>query len=132
MILSISCGRDDGELPIHDVRLESTCARGSHACYDACAVMVGMFFSYLVLFILSYTNWECKGSLFQFIYKIFLKFSRISLKLLHHFSTKTTCLVSKNGSEVQLEIGQTRTEPFLILNFAIAVEISSARSPPLR
>ena len=48
---SISCGRDDGELPIRDVRLESTCARGSHACYDACAVMVGMFFSYLDIFI---------------------------------------------------------------------------------
>ena len=72
MILSISCGRDDGELPIRDVRLESTCARGNHACCDACALKVGMFFSYLDIFIFSYIIWECKGSLFQFICKIFL------------------------------------------------------------
>ena len=75
MIQSISCGRDDGELPKRDVRLESTCARGNRACYDACAVMVGMFFSYLDIFIFSF--WECKGSIFEFKYKIFLNSLRI-------------------------------------------------------
>ena len=57
--------------------------------------MVGMFFSYLDIFIFSYIIWECKGSLFDFICKIF-----------YHFSMKMTCFVSKNGSEVHLEIGQ--------------------------
>ena len=53
MIQSVSCGRDDGGQPIHDVRLESTCAHGNHVCYDACAVMVGMFFSLSYVFIFS-------------------------------------------------------------------------------
>ena len=45
---------------------------------------------------------------------------------------KITCFVSKNGANVQLEIGHICTEPFLILYRAIALEISSARSPPFR
>ena len=43
-----------------------------------------------------------------------------------------TILVSKNGSSVHDDIGHWLTEPFGSLNFAIAVEISSARSPPFR
>ena len=86
-------------------------------------------------YIFPFTIWECKGSIFEIICKIFCKDFSTSLEMTvkyGYFSMKITCLVSKNGSFVQLLIGQMCTDPLRILNFAIAVEISSARSPPLR
>ena len=93
---SVSCGHDDGELPIRDVHLESTCARGSHVCCDACAVMVGMFFSYLDIFIFSF--WECKGSIFDFKYKIFFIFLCIS-----HVWSRRTGLPSMRKSAIDAQ-----------------------------
>ena len=121
MIQSVSYGHDDGVQPIRDVRLEWTYARGSRVCYGACDQMVGMFFSLFYVFIFLGIIWECKGSLFQFIYKIF-----------YHFSMKITIFSSKYGSAVHDDRGHTCKEPFLMRCFAIAVDISSARSPPFR
>ena len=121
MIQSVSCGRDDDGQPIRDVRLEWTYARGSRVCYGACDQMVGMFFSLFYVFIFLDVIWECKGSLFQFICKIF-----------YHFSMKMTIFSSKYGSDVQLETGQRWTEPLRMRCLAMALEISSARSPPFR
>ena len=51
--LSVSCARDGGVKRVPCVRSEWTCAHGSRVCCGASSVMVGMFFSYPVLFILS-------------------------------------------------------------------------------
>lgn len=54
MILSISYVRDGGGMQEPCVRSVWTYARGSRACYGACAQMVGMFSSLYLFFIFSY------------------------------------------------------------------------------
>ncbi len=51
---SISCDRDDGELPIRDVRLEWTYAHEIRVCYGVSSAMVGMFFSYFLCFLFTF------------------------------------------------------------------------------
>lgn len=83
MILSISYVRDGDGMQEPCVRSVWTYARGSRACYGACAQMVEMFSSLYLFFIFSCISFvseysfhktDCKGSLFPSIHQSFLLF----------------------------------------------------------
>ena len=70
MIQSVSCDHGDDERPGRGDRWGWTSSHGIRACSRACALRVGMFFSYLLYFI--FPKRECKFKPFTEIYKIFI------------------------------------------------------------
>lgn len=148
MILSISYVRDGDGMQEPCVRSVWTYARGSRACYGACAQMVEMFSSLYLFFIFSCISFvseysfhktDCKGSLFPSIHQSFLLFMQHFFAVAgnsghtdRHLRMSMTIFSAKNSSWSTDEIGQTPTEPFGRRNLPIARAISSTRSPPFR
>ena len=105
MIQSVSCGHDDDVQPIRDVRLESTYARGSRACYGACDLMVGMFFSLFYVFIFSRYYF---GSAKVVFFNLFTKyFANNYLKMLHYVQNGTHICPVEQDRDVYFSIKMT-------------------------
>ena len=133
MTLSVSCVHDDGGKPIRDGRLAWTFSHGTRVCCDACAVMVGMFFSLSYAFIFQILML----SLIQKPTEIRFGSAKVVFFILiaNYFSfpsMKMTSFPSKYGSGRASLIFHTCTAPEGSLNFPMAAAISSETSPPFR
>lgn len=105
MILSISYVRDGDGMQEPCVRSVWTYARGSRACYGACAQMVEMFSSLYLFFIFSCISFvseysfhktDCKGSLFPSIHQSFLLFMQHFFCSSRQFGTYRPSLTDVN------------------------------------